>query len=194
MAYILKQCRRLVYPTPAAETRGVLMTVIEAVRKRYSCRAYQDKPVEQDKLDSIFEAARLAPSAKNLQDWRFVVVTDSRTRRQLAEAAGNQMFLEKAGVIIVACSNSDYVMRCGQPVGPIDVAIALEHIALQAAESGLATCWVGSFYPERVKAILDIPADVAVIELMALGYPDDEPREPKRMPLEKILCYEKWRF
>jgi len=170
------------------------MAVIEAIRKRYSCRSFQDRPVEQEKLDSIFEAARLAPSAKNSQDWRFVVVTDRKACRQLAEAANNQMFLENAGAIIVACSNSNHVMRCGQAIGPIDVAIALEHIALQATELGLATCWIGSFYPEKVRAILGIPADIAVIELMAMGYPADERREPKREPIGKILCYEKWQF
>ena len=170
------------------------MAVLEAIRKRYSCRMYQDKLIEQEKLDAIFEAARLAPSAKNLQDWRFVVVTDKQTRYKLAEAANNQVFIEQAGAIIVACSNSDEVMRCGQPVGPIDVAIALEHIALQAAQLGLATCWIGSFYPDKVKAILSIPEDIAVIELMALGYPADKPKEPNRQPLKSILCYENWKF
>jgi nitroreductase len=170
------------------------MAVIETIRKRYSCRSYQDRPIEQEKLDIIFEAARLAPSAKNMQDWRFVVVTDRQIRRKLAEAASNQMFLENAGAIIAACSNSDYVMRCGQPIGPIDVAIALEHICLQAAELGLATCWIGSFYPEKVRAILDIPDGITVIELMALGYPADEPKEPRREPIQRILCYQKWRF
>jgi nitroreductase len=170
------------------------MAILEAIRKRYSCRAYQEREIEQEKLETIFEAARLAPSAKNLQDWRFVAVTDKQTRHELAEAANNQMFIEKAGAIIVACSNSREVMRCGQPVGPIDVAIALEHISLQAAQLGLATCWIGSFYPDKVRAILDIPDDIAVIELMALGYPADKPKEPKREPLENILCYEKWKF
>jgi nitroreductase len=150
--------------------------------------------VEQEKLESILEAARLAPSAKNLQDWRFVVVTDKDKKRRLAEAASGQMFIADAGVIIVGCSNSDYVMRCGQPIGPIDVAIALEHICLQAADLGLATCWIGSFYPEKVRAVLGIPDNIAVIELMALGYPADEPKQPRREPIEKIVCYEKWRF
>jgi nitroreductase len=170
------------------------MAVIEAIRKRYSCRAYQDRPVEQEKLESILEAARLAPSAKNLQDWRFVIVTDKEKKRRLADAASGQMFIADAGVIIVGCSNSDYVMRCGQPIGPIDVAIALEHICLQAADLGLATCWIGSFYPEKVRAVLGIPDNIAVIELMALGYPADEPKQPRREPIEKIVCYEKWRF
>jgi nitroreductase len=170
------------------------MTVVEAIVGRYSCRAYEDKPIEPEKLDVIFEAARLAPSAKNFQDWRFVVVTDSDMRRRLAEAASNQRFLQDAGAVIVACSTSDYVMRCGQPVAPIDVAIALEHIALQATELGLATCWIGSFDPQRVRALLNIPEDVAVIELMPLGYPADKAKGPNRLPMDKICCFEKWQF
>jgi len=170
------------------------MTVLEAIRKRYSCRAYQDKAVEQEKLDTIFEAARLAPSAKNTQDWRFVAVTDKNIKHHIAETTNRPEVFEKAGAIIAACSNSDHVMRCGQAIGPIDVAIALEHICLQATELGLATCWIGSFYPEKVRPILGIPDDIAIIELMALGYPADSQKKPEREPIEKILCYEKWQF
>jgi nitroreductase len=170
------------------------MTVLDVIRKRYSCRAYQDKPIEREKLEQILEAARLAPSAKNLQDWRFVVVTDKETKRKIAQAANNQTFLQNAGAIIVACSVSNEVMRCGQAVGPIDVAIALEHIALQAAELGLATCWIGSFYPEKVRPIVGMPQDIAIIELMAVGYPADSRKEPNRQAIEKVVCYEKWRF
>ena len=170
------------------------MTVFEAICKRYSCRAYQDRAIEQEKLDKIIEAVRLAPSAKNLQDWRFVVVRDGETKAKLAKAANDQKFLEKAGAILVACSNSDHVMRCGQAIGPIDVAIALEHIALQAAELGLGSCWIGSFYPDKVRAILGIPDEVAVIELMGVGYPADEAKEAKREPIEHIVCYDGWKF
>ena len=170
------------------------MAVLEAIRKRYSCRAYLEKSIEQEKLSQILEAARLAPSAKNLQDWRFVVVTDKEKKHKLAEAANNQTFIEKAGAIIVACSVSKEIMRCGQAVGPIDVAIALEHICLQAAQLGLATCWLGSFYPDKVRPIVSIPQDVAIIELMVLGYPSDKQKEPKREPMGKIVCYEQWQF
>jgi nitroreductase len=170
------------------------MTVFEAISRRYSCRAYQDKGIEQEKMDSILEAARLAPSAKNTQDWRFVVVTDKETKREVADTTNRPEVFEKAGAIVAACSNSDEVMRCGQAIGPIDVAIALEHIALQATELGLATCWIGSFDADMVRAILDIPADVAIIELMAIGYPADEQKKPQREPIEKIVCYEKWKF
>jgi nitroreductase len=168
--------------------------VIEAIRKRYSCRAYLDKPIEQEKLDQIFEAARLAPSAKNLQDWRFVAVSDKEKKMQVAASTNHPEVFGKAGVMIAACSNSDYVMRCGQAVAPIDVAIALEHISLQAADLGLATCWIGSFEPEKVRKALGIPQDIAVIELMALGYPADKAKKPTREPLENIVCYNKWQF
>ena len=170
------------------------MTLLDTIRKRYSCRAYQERPIEKEKLDILFEAARLAPSAKNEQDWRFVVVTDKETKRQVTETTNRPDVFEKAGVIIAACSNSDYVMRCGQAIGPIDIAIALEHIALQATELGLATCWIGSFYTEKVRTILGIPDDIAIIELMTVGYPADSPKQPSREPIEKIVCYDKWQF
>lgn len=170
------------------------MDVFEAIRNRYSCRSYKDKEIEREKLNEILEAARLAPSAKNLQDWRFVVVTDKDKKHKLAQAANNQLFLEQAAALIVACTNTDYLMRCGQPAGPIDVAIALEHICLQATSLGLATCWIGSFDPDKVRAVAGIPGKITVVELLALGYPADNWKQPSREPIEKIVSLETWQF
>ena len=170
------------------------MDIYEAIKKRYSCRAYENKSIDSARLNRLLDAARLAPSAKNLQDWRFVVVTDESMKRKVAEAANEQMFIADAAVIIVACSNSDYVMSCGQPIAAIDVAIALEHIALAAVQESLATCWIGSFSADKVRQVLDIPADIEIVELMAVGYPADKARIAKRENLETILCYEKWQF
>ncbi len=171
-----------------------MMDVSEAIRRRYSCRNYKDKPLEKGQLETVLEAARQAPSAKNLQDWRFVVVADKTVRAKLAAAANNQSFLENAGAIIVACTVSDHVMRCGQAIGPIDVSIAIEHMCLQATELGLATCWIGSFYPDKVRTVVGIPGDVEIIELLALGHPADSPKEHRREPIESIVCFEKWCF
>ena len=170
------------------------MMVLDAILKRYSCRSYHDKIIEQDKLDCILEAARLAPSARNTQDWRFVVVTDNAIKSQVAGTTNRPEVFEKAGAIIAACSNSDDIMRCGQAIGPIDISIALEHICLQAADLGLGTCWIGSFDTDKVRQILSIPEDVAIIELMTVGYPADSKPEPKREPIEKIVCYDTWKF
>ena len=170
------------------------MEVLEVIRKRYSCRSYQEKSIEQEKLDCILEAARLAPSARNEQDWRFVVVTDRDTKRRIAATTNRLEVFKKAGAIIAACSNSDHIMRCGQAIGPIDVAIALEHISLQAADLGLGTCWIGSFDADQVRQILAIPKGVTIVELMAVGYPADSKPAPKREPIEKIVCYDTWKF
>ena len=170
------------------------MTVFEVIKKRYSCRTYQDKPIEQDKLDQIFEAARQAPSAKNLQDWRFVVVTDKKIKQQVTGCTNHQDAFGQAGAIIAACSVCGEIMKCGQRIAPIDVSIALEHIALMATELGLATCWIGSFDAEKVRQVLEIPKDVAIIELMALGYPEKGYRQTTREPMKSIFCRDKWQF
>jgi len=170
------------------------MMLLDAIRKRYSCRSYYQKSIEKDKLDCILEAARLAPSARNTQDWRFVVVIDSDIKSRVAETTNRPEVFKKAGAIIAACSNSNEIMRCGQAIGPIDVAIALEHISLQAADLGLGTCWIGSFDADKVRQILAIPQGINIIELMTVGYPADSKPETKREPIEKIVCYDKWKF
>jgi nitroreductase len=171
------------------------MDLMDAIRQRYSCRGYEDKPVEADKLNTLLEAARLAPSARNIQDWRFVVVADPQTRSALQIAAAGQPFVGQAPVVIAACSVSNKRMTlCAQPYAAIDVAIAMEHIALAATSLGLATCWVGSFKPQAVRRILNIPTHIAVVELMTVGYPLEKGVSPKRLKLEQIACYERWDF
>jgi nitroreductase len=174
--------------------RGIDMTVFEAIKRRYSCRAYVNKPIEKEKLDQIFEAARQAPSAKNLQDWRFVVVTDRKIKQQVADCTNHPQAFGQAGAMIAACSICGEKMRCGQAIAPIDIAIALEHIALMATDLGLATCWIGSFDPQKVRQVLGIPENAAIIELMAMGYPAEGKRQTAREPIENIVCYNMWQF
>ncbi|UCE59190.1 MAG: nitroreductase family protein [Phycisphaerales bacterium] len=169
------------------------MDVIDVIKERRSVRSYADKPVEREKIDRLLEAARLAPSASNRQEWRFVVVTDQQRRTQLAEAANNQKFVGQAPVVIAACAESDgHVMRCGQPCYPIDVAIAIDHMTLQAVAEGLGTCWIGAFYEEPAKKILGIPDDIRIVELLTVGYPADTARQRKRLSTEEIVHWETW--
>lgn len=171
------------------------MDLFEAIRKRYSCRLYQPAPVEPEKLARVLDAARLAPSARNIQDWRFVVVTDAQARQALQAAAADQPFIGQAPVVIAACSCTNKRMNlCGQPYASINVAIAIEHIALAATALGLATCWIGSFKPQQVRNILNIPSSIEVVELITLGYPADKGASPKRLTADQIACYEKWNF
>lgn len=171
------------------------MDVIQAINTRRSVRTYADIPVEEEKLTAILEATRLAPSASNRQEWRFVVVRDAETRHKLAVAGQLQPVVQNAPVIIAACAETDeHVMLCGQLCYPIDVAIALDHLTLEAFELGLGTCWIGKFDEEQVKEALGIPEKVRVVELMTLGYPDKpfEPVTKNRLPLDKIVRMEHW--
>ena len=169
------------------------MDLYETIRNRYSVRAYQDKPVEEDKLARILEAVRLAPSGSNRQPWKFVVVRDKLIRKDLASACNNQAFIAEAPVVIVGVGlMPDRTMSCDVPGDPVDVAIAMEHIALAATAEGLGTCWIGAFDQDKVRAVVAVPAQAKVIEVMPLGYPADEPREKSRKPLDEIVCHDTW--
>lgn len=169
------------------------MEVSEAIKARRSVRAYQDRPVGEKELERVLEAARLAPSASNRQEWKFVVVRDKRLRQQLADTAHGQDFVGQAPVVIVACAvEHDHVMSCGHPSHLVDVSIAIDHITLAARELGLGTCWIGAFDQAQVRKILGIPASVQVIELLPLGYPASWPEARPRKRLAEIVCYDRW--
>ncbi len=170
------------------------MDVIEAIRRRRSIRSYQDRPVEEEKLLAVLEAGRLAPSASNRQEWRYIVVRDPGMRARLADAASSQKFVGQAPVVLVACAKTDgYKMPCGEPCYPIDVAISLDHITLKAAEEGLGTCWIGAFDQPAVKKLLGIPEEIRVVQLMPLGYPAGEPAARSRLSFDEIVVDEKWK-
>ena len=170
------------------------MNVIDAIKKRKSVREYSERPIEEEKLRAVLEAGRLAPSASNRQESRFIIVRDEATRKKLAAAANGQTFVGEAPALIVACAEStDRVMMCGQPSYPIDVAIALDHITLAAVELGLGTCWIGAFKEDQVKHILNIPQSVRVVELMPIGYPKDPSMKVKtRLQFDAIVKHEHW--
>ena len=168
------------------------VSVMSAIKMRRSIRHYKDKPVEREKLKKVLEAGRLAPSAGNMQEWKFIVVSDKNTREKLAMAAHSR-FVEEAPLVIVACATiTDCVLESGQLAYPMDVAIAVDHMTLKAVEEGLGTCWVGDFDERKVKEALNIPDDVRVVTLLTLGYPKYVPGPRKRKKLEEIVAYEKW--
>ncbi|MFW6160289.1 MAG: nitroreductase family protein [Acidobacteriota bacterium] len=171
------------------------MSVLDIIRDRRSIRKYKETPIPTDVLNRVLEAGRMAPSGKNLQPWKFIVVKDPETKQKLAEASVRQYFMAKAPVILVACGFPD---NCYAKMGrymkswPVDVAIAAEHMMLQAWEEGLGTCWIGAFEEEAVKMILGVPEEVKVLALTPLGYPDEDPPRKRRKPLEEIVSYEKF--
>lgn len=169
------------------------MELMEAIRTRRSVRSYLDRDVEEDKLLRVMEAARLAPSASNRQNWRFVVVKDFSAKKKLSVAARGQSFVAEAPVVIATCgTDTNYVMTCGQAAYTVDVTIAVDHMTLAAAAEGLGTCWIGAFYEDQVKEILGIPQDVRVVALLPLGYPAKVPQPTPRKNAGEIVALERW--
>jgi len=170
------------------------MEVFEAITARKSVRAFVQRPIAEDDLDKVLGAARAAPSARNGQEWRFVVVRDRAMRERIAVEAARQPFIGTAAVLLACCAQPDgRLMRCGQAAYPIDVAIAMDHLTLAATALGLGTCWIGSFDETLVKELLGIPAEVRVVQLMPLGYPaDPAPVAKSRLRLDEIVHREHW--
>ena len=170
------------------------MDVYEAIVTRKSIRSFRDREIADEVMHRILEAVRLAPSASNRQEWRFVVARDPELRKQLAQACRGQTHFGQAAALIACCAETDgHIMTCGEACYPIDVAIAVDHLTLCAAAEGLGTCWIGAFHQDRVKEILGIPPQIRVVAMLALGHPTDPtPVEKRRLPLETIVRYGRW--
>lgn len=155
------------------------MEVFEAISKRHSVRAYLSREVSRKKIEKILEAARLAPSAGNIQPWHFVVVTNRKKRKMLSKGRYAK-FLAEAPVIIVGCGNK----KASPNWHVVDTTIAMQNMVLTATSEGLGTCWVGSFNESQVKELLRIPEKFKVVALLAVGY------RRERLDLEsKILHF-----
>ena len=149
--------------------------------------------MEAEKLLKVLEAGRLAPSARNLQDWKFIIVKDQEKRQRLSTAAMGQPSVAQAPVVIAACgTETEYIMPCGQYTYPIDVAISVDHMSLEAIDQGLGTCWIGAFDEDRIKKILGVPEKIRVVIMLTLGYPAESPSARPRKKLEEIVAYDGW--
>ncbi len=169
------------------------MSVLTVIKQRRSVRKYRTKEIPADVFLRVLEAARLSPSGKNLQPWKFILVKDETLKQRLVEASVGQAFIAQAPVVIVACAYPD---RCYSRMGnymkswAVDVAIAVEHLILQAQEEGLGTCWIGAFDEKEVKSLLNIPEEVKVLALTPLGYPAEIPAPRGRKELSEIISYD----
>ncbi len=164
------------------------MEVFDAIKTRRSIRKYKPEPIPEEKLRSILEAARLAPSAGNRQPWRFIIIQDIDRKKALMKVANNQTFLNDAAAIIVAIGDPEVSARWCEK----DPMIALEHIVLAATALGYGTCWIGAFDEEALKHLLKIPANVKVIALLPIGIPDETPDPRPRKEFSEIFFKEEW--
>jgi nitroreductase len=178
-------------------------SLLDLIIKRQSDRKYEDRKVEQEKLERILQAGRMAPSACNAQPWKFIAVDSPSILNELAEAASAKLlgmngFVGQAPLMIVIVreqpnlsskagaivKNKDYSL--------IDIGIATQNICLQAEAEGLGSCIMGWFDESRVKKILEIPRSKRVELIITIGYSLSEQREKRRKPADQTTSHNKY--
>lgn len=169
------------------------MEFTELIQKRYSVRAYKPDPVEEDKLQGVLEAARLAPTAANRQSFQIIVIHTAGREADLKRIYHRGWFVQ-APLVICACGipAQNWVRRDGKNYNDVDVAIAMDHLILAAADAGLGTCWIAAFDPAAAREVLGLPDGVEPIAFTPLGYPADQPGPKRRKALSELVRYESW--
>jgi nitroreductase len=167
------------------------MDFLELAKKRCSVRSFLDIPVEDEKLVKVLDAARLAPSACNNQPLVLIVLREERSRKAL-ESVYNRAWFYGAPVIIAACCDHRHSWHRsdGKDFGDIDIAIALDHLILEATNLGLGTCWVGAFKTSEAKKALFLPEYIQPVAFTPLGYPSPEMQNKSRKKIEDIVHWE----
>lgn len=162
-------------------------------QRRYSVRAYKPDPVEDDKLQGVLEAARLAPSATNRQALQFIVIHTEGREEELKRIYGPEWFVQPP-LVICACGipSENWVRMDGKNYNDVDVAIAMDHLILAATEAGLGTCWIAAFDANAAREVLRLPDNAEPIAFTPLGYAAVQPGAKKRKPLSELVRYEHW--
>jgi nitroreductase len=170
------------------------MEYSELISRRYSVRAYKPDPVEDEKLQKVLEAARLAPTASNRQPFQIIVIHTQGRKDELQRIYSPDWFVQPP-LILCACGirargwvrSTD--RRC---LMDVDIGIVMDHLILEAANQGLGTCWVAAFNPEAARQILKLPDEIEPMIFTPLGYPADTPGPKKRKPISDLVRYEYW--
>lgn len=170
------------------------MEYSELIAARYSVRAYRPDPVEDEKLQCILEAARLAPTAANRQPFQLVVLHTAGRAAEIGRIYHRPWFAQAPIVIAVCVISSQAWVRESDRFNArlIDAAIVADHLILAATDLGLGTCWIAAFDVEAARKVLGLPAEVEPVIFIPLGYAADSPGPKTRKPLDDLVRYEHW--
>jgi len=174
------------------------MEVSETFKQRRSIRKYSDKKVPMNLIHDILEEAKLAPSAGNTQNWRFIVVTDIEKKKDIAKASLNQNWMTTSPVYLVVCNDTPRLVELYEKNGKFfsiqNCAAITSFILLSATGKGLGSCWVGVFDYKKIQKILGLPDDIFPDAVITLGF-SDEPKSSKhlREDVENLTYFNSWK-
>jgi nitroreductase len=166
------------------------MEFFELIKKRYSVRAYQSKPIEEEKLQKVLDAARMAPTAANRQPFCFIVIHTQGRESELRRVYNREWFY-KAPIVICACAvpGRAWTRSDGKNYSDVDTTIAMDHLILAATDQGLGTCWIAAFDPSSAREVLGLSENEEPVAFTPLGYPADESKPKKRKALSDLIRY-----
>ena len=169
--------------------------VLSLARNRRIVRRFADRSIPHDVLAAVLETARYSPSAKEAQPWRFIVVREALNRHRIAAAAFNHPHVRTAPIIVVCAARiHSHVSGNGRASHPLDLAAAAESMVLAATDLGLASSWITGYREPAIRELLDIPENVPIVAILALGYPEGLDALPERLPREQIISWERWQL
>lgn len=173
------------------------MDLMDAIAKRRSVRKYLEKPVSWDDVGTILDAGRLAPSAGNLQNWKFIVITDEAKRKAVSEACLQQHWMATAPVHIVICAEPRkaiqfYGIRGDRLYSVQNCAAATQNMLLAATSCGLGSCWVGAFDEGMLKSAASMIEEARPQAVITVGYPAETPKEPMHYTIENVTFLQRW--
>jgi nitroreductase len=169
------------------------MEYFDLIHNRYSVRAYTPDAVEDEKLQQVLEAARIAPTAANRQPFQIIVMHTQGREAELRRIYARDWFCQAPLVLCgVGVPRYSWVREDNRRYLDVDVAIVMDHLILAAANLGLGTCWIAAFNAPAAREVLRLPAEVEPLIFTPLGYPADTLHEKERKPLSELVRYEHW--
>jgi nitroreductase len=170
------------------------MDFFEVVETRQSIRAFQDKPIEPEKLQQILETINRAPSAGNLQGYEVYLVTNRNAIQALARSTNGQDFIAQVSLVLVFCANPSrsaqrYAQRGTTLYCVQDATIACAYAQLAVTALGLASVWVGAFNEEAVRAAIGVGHDLRPVAFLPIGYAAEAPEQRSRRALMDLVHY-----
>ena len=170
------------------EIGDLFMDALEALEKRRSIRKYKLKPISNEIIEKLINAARLAPSAINIQPWEFIAITNTETLNEIADITDYGKFIANAPLCIaIFCRDTKYYLEDGSA--------AVENILIAATALGLGTCWVAGdkkAYADKIRKLLSVPIDHKLVALVPIGYPDDDSISKSKREVIDVLHFEKF--
>ena len=155
------------------------MSILDTIKKRYSVRKYNNTPVEREKVDAILEAAHCAPTAANMQPQKILVIQKPENLAKFSSGAN----IYNAPLVMLVCADLNEVWvrpYDGKNMVDVDASIITDHMMLTATDLGLGSCWITYFDPKAIRAAFKLPENLIPVNILAIGYANDQPQSPDR--------------